>query len=476
MRICLVRPTFGSRFQVTPPLSLGYLSSALKRGGYRDISLIDGSLDVLTPAQAVERAAAGGGADVLGVQVYTGSHQWAKEFTFLAKQRLKDCVVAVGGPHVTALKEHAMDFIGADYGVIGEGEIAVVRMVEFLEGKIADAGKVPGFFFKERGKWRHAEEKFGFVPDANDLPVPDWELLQPQRYFEFMEGATMPLRGKRPAPILTSRGCPYLCTFCSSGLTNKRKMRYRDPRNIVDEILFLKRTYGVDEIFFSDDNLTMDVNRAEQIFDLLIGEKADIHWRAPNGIRIDRLSPALVEKMARSGGYYVGVGVETGNAEIMRRIKKKVNLDIVKGAVDLLHRDGIKVSGFFMCGLRGESRTQVGDSIRFALGVPFDRVQVSNYIPYPGSEDFSVIFEENVPERYAENVSRFQTSQYVPPFQEMSLEEIVSLQKEFIRRFYLRPSILCELLKNLKFSQIKAILRHPFIVRWFNRKQKWFES
>ncbi len=476
MRISLVRPTFGSRFQVTPPLSLGYLASALKRNAYRDVSLIDGSLELLKPAQALERVIADGGADVIGIQVYTGSHKWVKDFTGLVKERFKNCVVVVGGPHITALKEHAMDFVGADCGILGEGEIAIVKMLEFLEGKINDPAKVPGFFFKNKGQWRHADEKFGFLPDANDIPMPDWGILQPQKYFALMEGATMPLRGKRPAPILTSRGCPYLCTFCSSGLTNKRMMRYRDPRNIVDEILYLKKEYGVDEIFISDDNLTMNLSRAEQIFDLLIAEKANIHWRAPNGIRIDRLSAPLVEKMARSGGYYVGLGVETGNAEIMRTIKKKLNLDIVKGVVELFHRYRIKVSGFFICGLRGEHRDQVKDSIDFALTVPFDRIQVSNYIPYPGSEDFSAIFEENSPQRYAENVFKFQASEYVPPFQEMSLEEIVALQKKFIRSFYLRPRILLDLLMNLKLSQIIAILHHPSIMRWFDRKQKWFES
>ncbi len=89
----------------------------------------------------------------------------------------------------------------------------------------------------------------------------------------------MPTRGKKPAPILTSRGCPYLCTFCSSGLTNKRVMRYRKPENIVEEIKYLKEKYGVDEIFFSDDNLTMDLKRAEDIFNLLIDQKINIHWR-----------------------------------------------------------------------------------------------------------------------------------------------------------------------------------------------------
>ncbi len=474
MKICLVRPTFGSRFQVTPPLSLGYLSSALKQSGYNDVSLIDGSLYLLTPQQAVEKLEASGGADVVGVQVYTGSHLWTRDFTKLVKETFSKTVVILGGPHITALKEHAMDFIKADYGVIGEGELSMTGFMQYLDGHIKDPSLVPGLFFKKDGRWQHAQEKFGFIPDANDIPFPDWELLEPEKYFELMEGATMPLRGKRPAPILTSRGCPYRCTFCSSGLTNKRIMRYRNPRNIVDEIKLLKTKYGVNEIFFTDDNLTMNIKRAEEIFDLMVNERVNVKWRAPNGIRLDRLSPPLVEKMSRSGGYYVGIGIETGNPDIMKCIRKKVNLNVVPNVVNLLHKHKIKVSGFFMCGIRGEKKTQIDDSINFALGIPFDRIQVSNYIPYPGSEDFSIIFEEGNPEVYAANVVKFQESEYVPHFQEMTLEEIIAMQKKFIRRFYLRPRVILGLILNLKISQLKAIWRHPFIQRWFKRKQKWY--
>lgn len=473
MKITLLRPTYGSRFQVNPPLSLGYLSASLKKNGYNDVSLIDGSLSLLSPAQAASIAAIDDPA-VIGIQVYTGSHNWTKEFIPHVRKKRPNAVIVVGGPHITSLKGLALDYLGADFGVMGEGETSIVEFAEHIEGK-RDASSVSGLIYRTDGAWKHADTDFGFLRDANELPFPDWELLDPRRYYPYLQGASMPIRGKRPVPILTSRGCPYRCTFCSSGLTNKRRMRYRDPENIIAEMKMLQERYGADEIFFTDDNLTMDTARAESIFDRMIAENIRLHWRAPNGIRIDRITEGLVQKMARSGGYYVGLGVETGDQTVMKTIRKHLDLSIVPTVVSLFHKYGIRVSGFFMCGMRGETEAHIERSMRFALSVPFDRIQVSNYIPYPGSEDFDAIFGIGS-DGYADRVNEFQKHETVPAFQELSLTRIIELQKRFITKFYLRPRIILSIIMHIRFSQIKAILEHPWIRRWFSKRTEWFDN
>ncbi len=476
MRIALVRPTYGSRFQVNPPLPLGYLASSLRQAGCTDNALVDGSLDMLSPAQAVDAVLNGSQPALVGLQVYTGAHAWTKDFIALLKAQAPGIPIVVGGPHITALKGLALDYLGADYGVMGEGEHSIVQLAQLIEGKISDPAEVHGLIYGKPGDWHHAKEMFGFFREVNDIPFPDWDLLRPERYFPYLEGASMPLRGKHPCTILTSRGCPYKCTFCSSGLTNKRVMRYRTPRNIVDEIKHLRDRHGVDEIFFVDDNLTMSLPRAEQIFDLLIEEEVGIHWRAPNGIRIDRLTDPMIEKMARSGGYYLGVGVETGNPEVMRRIKKHLDLNTVKDRVRKLRKKKIAVSGFFMCGLIDETEEEMEDTLRFALSIPFDRAQMSNYIPYPGSEDFDTIFQSNDPAEFEERVMEFQRNDTIPPFPSVSLEKSIAFQKRFIKRFYLRPRIFWSMLVHFRLSQLKAILQHPWIRRWFDRKATWYDN
>lgn len=476
MKIVLIRPTYGSRFQVTPPLSLGYLSISLKNAGYSNIHLIDGSLLLLSPLNAVELIRKDGAPDLIGIQVYTGSHRWAKEFVALFKKQYPNVPIVCGGPHITALKELALKFIGCEYGIMGEGENAIVEFVKHIEGKISDPSDVEGLIYKDKDTYRFSKKPEGFLRDANAVPFPDWDLLEPEKYFKYMEGAAMPLRGKKPAPVLSSRGCPFKCTFCSSGLTNKRIMRYREPENIVAEMQMLKQKFGVDEIFFSDDNLTLNKSRAEKIFDIMIEKKLNMHWRAPNGIRVDCLNESLIAKMKKSGCYYVGLGVESGNDRVLKLIKKQLNLDAVEKNVKLLHKYNISVSGFFMCGMLDEKESEIRDSMKFALSVPFDRIQVCDYVPYPGSEDFQTIFQNDDPQQYEKTIMEFQRDETIPKFRNLSLEQIVRFQRIFTLKFYLRPYTIYSMLKHFRVSQIYAIFKHPFIKRFFVKNKKWYAT
>lgn len=477
MKILLVRPNFGSYYQITPPLSLGYLSGSLKSEGYSGIDFIDASLTKLTPKEVISIFAKWKCLpEIIGIQVYTGAQNWTKNFSGLIRKKYGNKIkVVVGGPHISALKELALEYMGVDFGIVGEGETSIVQFARFVEGKIT-VREVEGLLYKQGKEWKSARVGFGFVHDPNKIPFPDWELLKPQNYFPYMESVSFPLKGKRPAPIITSRGCPYQCTFCSSGITGRRIMRYRSAENVAEEIKYLKEKHSVNEIFFSDDNLTMDAQRAEKIFDLMIKEKLDVHWRAPNGIRVDSLNESLISKMASSGGYFVGLGVETGNSLVMERIKKKVDLIKVKNTVELLKKYKIKTSGFFMCGLRGETKDEMQDSINFALSVPFDRIQVCNFVPYPGSEDFDLIYERSDQLKYGKNLLKFQKNGFVPAFQSLSLKDIYKIQRRFLLKFYLRPKQILQIMLNFKVSQLIALFRHPFVRKWFSSKKEWYDQ
>lgn len=474
MNICLVRPTVKTKFAVTPPLSLGYLSSALKKSNYKNVSLVDGSLDTLTPNQAVNIIKSEKKADVIGIQVYTGSHVWTRDFIKVIKEELPKVTTLVGGPHISSLHSYAMEFIGADYGVKGEGEEAIVKFMQFVEGKIKDPADVPGLMFKKKSidNWQNAKQEFGFIENANDVSMPDWKLLQPNNYFKLMQSATLPLRGKKPTPILTSRGCPYRCTFCSAKMISKRMMRYRDPKNIISEIEMLNTKYGIDEIFFADDNLTMNLARAEELFDLIIKSGVKIHWRAPNGLRIDRLGEKLIEKMSRSGCYYVGLGIESGNQRVLKSINKQLDLKIIHKQVNLLHKYGIMCSGFFMCGMIGENEEEIYDSIKLSTEVPFDRIQIGIYTPYPGSDDFETIMNLPATKAYSYNVMHFQKTERTPQFRKINIKKLVALQKMFLWKFYFRPRIILSLIGNIRISQIKAVLSHPIFNIFLRKREK----
>jgi len=478
MKIALVRPLYGSKFGLGPPFSLGYLSIHLRSAGFRDITLIDGCLDRLSPHEAVWRVPEGsyGERVMAGIQVMTGSHLWAREFIAYLKHHRPDVTVVVGGPHVTALRELAMDFLGADYGFCGEADIPLTQLAAHIEGMDLPLSKIDGLLYREGSGWGATDNAMGFLENLNARPLPDWTMLAPSRYFPFTSGATSAQRGRRACCIITSRGCPYSCTFCASGGTNQRRIRYRAPDNIIEEMLFLKNTYGVDEIMFSDDNLTCDMERADELFDLMLREKVGLHWRCPNGVRADRLTEGLVAKMAQAGCYQLGIGVESGNVDVLKRIRKHLDLAQVERVVEWGRKWGIETSGFFMVGLQGENDRQMRDTLRFALQVPFDRIQVCDFIPYPGSADFDDIFNRAVPHLFRANVYGFHYKGTMPEHGLVERGVVLAFQKEFIKRFYLRPRVLWSMLKGLRWRQVLSILRHPFIRRWFSKAAPWFTN
>lgn len=472
-RIALVRPTFGSMFQITPPLSLGYIASSLKKKGYQDISIIDGTLAQLSPESMLrlisERRPA-----IIGIQVYTGSHNWTRNFVKMLKKSTISAEVVVGGPHISALKEKAIEHIGADYGIVGEGEESFAKLVEVIldDGSKASADAlrdIPGLIYKdEEGRFRQSIVPFARIPDLDTLPFPDYELLHITKYFKHMQGATVPLRGKRPVPILTSRGCPFNCTFCSSSLTFLKKMRFRSVQSVVEELEYLKNRYHIDEFFITDDNLTLDMKRAEEFFDLLVKKRLNLHWRAPNGLRADRLDKNLIRKMKRSGCYFVGIGVETGSQRIMKTIKKSLDLRKIDEVLPILRRQHIITSGFFMVGMKEEKDEDIMKTIKFIRKSKFDRIQVSIYTPYPGSQDFDDMFEAQDPDRYGKNVEDYLYKGIIPPINPyVSYDNIHKYQKRMLKTFYMKPRVIIDLILNLKLSQIDAILKHPSIRRWF---------
>ena len=421
MRVSLLRPNSESRYQINPPLSLGYLSAALKAQGITDVTLTDGTLYNLSPEQAAS-AVYRKKPYVIGVQVYSGSENWAREFT----QHINNIepypppYVVCGGPYVSADPWKAYTYIGCDHVIKGEGEVEFPILVN----KLKQSYKKP----------YHAPCKVieADLIDVNTIPIPDWDLLRPQDYFPHMQTLSVPLRGKRPAPIITSRGCPHRCKFCASHVTFGHTVRHRLVGSVLDEIHMLREYFDVDEIFFSDDNLLHDRQWAVSLFEAMA--KKPIHWRAPNGIRYDSITSYMAERMRRSGCYYVGMGYETGSRRLQVAIRKPISMGTMRYSVRELKQHDIMVSGFYISGLPGETWRDRFHSIWSLFRIPWSRIQVSPFNPLPGSG-----FENESPSR-----SRLWNT----------LHTIV---------FYLKPQVIISVLWHFKWSQVQLLLKHPIV-------------
>jgi len=211
-----------------------------------------------------------------------------------------------------------------------------------------------------------------------------------ERYFEIGKIQGLRLDGEREKPlrvlqVTTSRGCPCNCTFCGVKATWGKPFRMRSPENVLDEIEQAIEAYSIDRVFFQDDNLTANRKRAAAIFDGMMERGLNITWEAHNGLQVSTLNDELLEKMKGSGCVSFTAGIESGNAEILRQVRKPVNLKTLPGTLRKAQDLGIDVRGFFIIGFPGETREQIRQTCEFARSLRLSVSAFAILTPLPGS-------------------------------------------------------------------------------------------
>ena len=261
------------------------------------------------------------------------------------------------------LKRENIDFV-----VIGEPEMTVLELADTLaKGNMANLARVKGIGFIEKGKVVITPPR-PFIEDLDSLPFPARHLLPMKQFFE--AARKIPISGNLKKPsirMLTSRGCPQQCIFCSNNIVMGRRWRGRSAENVVAEIEQIVQKYGVRQIDFLDDNIAFNRKRLETICDLLVQKKLHIEWCTPNGVRADSLDADLLAKMRAAGCKKILVAPESGVQRIVDEvIKKKQSLLKVEEVVAAAHKLGIKVGCFFILGMIGETKEDIKETIKYA--------------------------------------------------------------------------------------------------------------
>ena len=428
MKLILVRPTWTTRRMILPPLGLGYISARAKEAG-NDVLVYDAWLKDETPQQAmiglIESGELWEEKVIIGVQVYQHTVNWTREFFNHLRLYGVNAKFIVGGPYVTALREDARIEMGADCAVIGEFEESInSHLDEILQGET----------LIEWTNW----------VDINEHPFPDWDSMNLPDYWPYIYSAGVPLRGKRVGFIQRTRGCPHKCTFCASGgIIMGKRVRFRKLSNVLEELDYLVERWDIDELWFQDDDVTINYKKGIELFKALAPYK--LHIRLQMGIRVDQLTPEMLYWMKKAGVYYAGIGIESGNPRVLKRIKKGLDQERVKKGVEDLVKHDITVMGFFMFGIPTETLAEMEETVAWALKTKLHHAQFSIFIPYPGSEDYG-------------------------KGSTCSPEKLLEVQRRATLRFYLRPRILYSILIHLKPKQLKAIWNHRWVKNWLRRK------
>jgi len=348
--------------------------------------------------------------DLIGITMFTLSRPFAYELIQQIKHKTGVPVV-VGGAHVTTIKKSVLEETKTDFAIKYEGEYPIIELLNELKRSQPRFDLIKNLIWRKNGQIIENPDR-PFIADLDNLPFPQFDLYDIKVH---------PSYGEKLVPLISSRSCPFDCNFCSVKLYMGKGYRKRGPQNVFDEIKY-QYTQGYHQFDFNDDCFTLDKKRAEEILDLIINSGLKIKFQFYNGLRVDTVDPQILEKLKKAGCFYISYGCESGNSQILKKIKKGITLRQVREAIKWTNEAGIANSVNFIIGHKDETYKTAMDSIRFAKSLPNNFVNFYNLIPYPGTEAFSwvdrhgrfLIDSDNYLEAisYADNKPIFETNEF----------------------------------------------------------------
>jgi radical SAM superfamily enzyme YgiQ (UPF0313 family) len=431
-----------------PPLGIAFVAAAAEAAGH-DVTIVDAEALELDPGDAAKLVLESE-PDVVGINAATPTVQFARAYARAVKEAC-DAPIVVGGPQVTAFPEKTLACAEFDIGVVGEGEITFVELVDRLErGQPLD--NVAGLVTRHDGGAPKTTECRPHVEDLDSLAPPAWHLLPMSAYGYPMS------RKRRYSTFITSRGCPFQCVFCDPEGRLGRRFRFHSPRYVVDQLRVLKESYGVQEVAFYDDTFSAKPSLTDELCDLMLEERLDLVWECRT--RVNTVSPELLAKMRRAGCYRIRYGIESGNDEVLKQIKKGITKADVVNALRWTREAGIESIGYFMIGLPGDTLETIEETIRFAGQVRPNYALFS--VTCFGSANTELfkwgveqgIIDGDYWDRYLDSETP-QTLVYCARG-ELDEETLLGLQKRAYRRFYLRPATLSQVARNLVSSPAQS--------------------
>jgi radical SAM superfamily enzyme YgiQ (UPF0313 family) len=374
-KVLLINPPSRGEWKgFRPHIGLGYIAQTLVEHGIEydllDMNLryklkhLQEKIDIFQP-------------DLVGMSLLSLEYKKFYSLISTIKANNPEIKIVVGGPHMTIMKEQVMkDCTAIDYGIVYEGEDT---LIELCKGEISDDA-IKGLMSRNNGSIVYPGDR-EFIMDLDRLPFPRYEKFELKKYIPEIE-------------IYSSRGCPHKCTFCPNRLLNPI-YRPRSPLHVVDEIEYWYKK-GFRQFNFDDDNFNYNNERVYQICDEIEKRKLNnLFLRCSNGIRADRVDRSLLMRMRDVGFDHIAFGADAANNKMLKLVKKGETIEDIEQALKNASDLGYTLKLLFVVGTPGENRDDVEDKVRLSMKYPLQDVHFYNIIPYPGTELYDWVKENN---------------------------------------------------------------------------------
>jgi len=449
MKIVLIYLKYGSaenqpnikcvadNYGVFPPLNLAQVAAVIETTGH-DVRIIDCNVLDLTEEELIKEIK-NYNPDIIGFTITTYFFHETVDFVRYLKTKIRKPVL-IGGMHLSFYPRETFSYNVFDYGIIGNCEESLPQLLDVLNSKnYKGLEQLRGIIYMEGKKIMINPPK---EPEQNidSYPFPARHLLLNEKYNSFIS------QFKNFTAMISSRGCPYRCIFCEQ---RSKKFYARSAKSIVDEMEECEKRYGVREIDIFDSSFTIIKRRVIDVCKEYRARKLKVKWSIRT--RVDLVDTEVLDHLSESGCIRIYYGIESGNKEILKTLRKSTNLSQIKKVLKATKKRGIATFGYFMIGSPGETEETIKETIAFAKSLKLDYAQFSKLSTLPGTDLYDLLKKE-IKEDYWRNYILDKSKKKVLPRYNTDLteEQIEYWVKRAYKDFYFRPNYIFKALLRLK--------------------------
>lgn len=411
---------------IAPPLGIAYMAGVLQEN-HIDVEILDASAEDMD-FKDVEKELLKRKPDLVALTALTPTIGRALETAQVVKETLPDSIVVMGGYHPTFNFIETLEDENVDIVIRGEGEYIMLNLVQALENQ-SSLHDVKGIIFEDKNsKEIVVNPEAPLIQDLDELPFPALNLL-PMKKYRLLDMDT------HMTTMITTRGCPMQCSFCSSAAMHGKKIRERSVENIVDEIEYLKTNYDIDTIAFMDDTFTLKKRKVMAICDEILKRNIEIMWGCTS--RVDTLDEKLLKKMKEAGCITIFIGVESADQQQLDNMCKNTTIAKIENAFKIAHKLKIRTIASVALGMPGDTKEIMNKTVKFVHKLKPNYAIYSLATPYPGTRFYKEAFEKNLIK--IKDWSKYTLITPILETIDCSLNDMRKIQAKAFMKFYLRP-------------------------------------